>query len=94
LEQKYRILIEQEKFSDALAVAKTLQSIADKPQYILYEVHVLNELKKYDDAIEIVQKLREKYPEDAFQWIRVLVEVYYKQKAYDKALALIEEQLQ
>ena len=93
LEQKYSILVEQKKFSDALDVAKKLQSIADRPQDFLREVHILSEQEKYDDALEILQKLRKKYPDGEPLWIMGLVEILSKQKAYDKALALVEEQL-
>ena len=94
LEHKYSILIEMEKYTDALAVVKKLQTIVDRPQYALREILVLNELEKLDESIEIAKKLREKYPDAEPQWIMVLVEIYAKQKAYDKALELIEEQLQ
>ena len=93
LEIKFSILADIEKFDDALAVAKKLQSIADRPQYVLREVQVLTKQEKYDAAIELTQKLREKYPEDDPQWLAVIVEIYSQQKAYDKALALVEEQL-
>ena len=93
LEQKYNILVELERYGDALAVVKKLQSIAESPQNFLREIMVLNELEKYDDSIEIVQKLKEKYPQNESGWTMVLLEIYSQQKAYDKALALAEEQL-
>lgn len=94
LEQKYNILFEQEKFNDALEVAKKFQAV-DSNSLIsfLWEVDALAELKKFDDALEIVQDLRKKYPEDEALWILTLVKIYSKQQEYDKALALLEEQL-
>jgi len=50
-------------------------------------------LKRYDEAAAVVQTMREKYPGDETQWLVILIEIYSKQKAYDKALALVEEQL-
>ena len=93
LEQKYGILFELERYDDALAVVKKLQPKNESPQNFLREILILNELKKYDDAIEIVRKLKEKYPENESGWTMLLVEIYSHQKAYDKALALVEEQL-
>lgn len=93
-EQKYRILIGQEKFNDALAVTKKLQTMEPEiPLHALREVHVLTELQKYDEALEAIQNIRKKYPDGESLWIMTLVEIYSEQKAYDKALDLIEEQL-
>ena len=93
LEQKYDILVELEKFNDALSVAKTLQSLAESPQGLLREILVLNELGEYDTAIEQTKKLQEKYPENASGWTAILVEIHCKQETYDKAMMLVEEQL-
>jgi tetratricopeptide (TPR) repeat protein len=94
LEKKYGILMEQKKFDEALALTKKLQSLIGRPQNFLREILVLNEMEKYDDSIEIAKELQEMFPEEESEWILVLVEIYSKQKAYDKALALVEEQLQ
>ena len=91
-EQKYRIFLEQEKYTDALAAAKRLQTLAESPLNVLWEIHALTELKRYDEAIEGVKTLREKYP-NTEQWVSVLVDIYSKQKDFDKALAVVEEQL-
>ena|GEM_PF-2126336 len=93
LEHKFKILIERENYEDALAVVKRLQTIADRPQYALREILVLNELGKHDEAVAVAEKLREQYPEDEPQWMMVLVEIHITHKAYDKAFALVEEQL-
>ena len=93
LEQKYRILLVQENFNDALAVAKKLQEIGESPENFLREMQALIELERYDEAAEIVRTLLEKYPDNEQQWLAILVEIYTKQKAYDRALALVEEQL-
>lgn len=94
LEQKYRILVEQENFNDALEVVKKLQTIeTDVLHHFLWEVHVLAELKKYDDALKIIQNLREKHPNQELLWMVTLIELYSKQKDYEKVLALVEEQL-
>jgi tetratricopeptide (TPR) repeat protein len=93
-ELKYRVLIEQKKYNDALALTKELQEMdPDKPVHFFREVHVLSEMKKFDEAIENVQKLRKKFPDEESLWVMFLVEIHTKQKAYDKALALVEEQL-
>ena len=94
LELKYKILREMKNYNDALAVVKKMQTIDDRLQYALMEIVILNELEKYDDSVEIVQQLRTKYPEEnAANWTMLLVEIYSQQKAYDKALALVDEQL-
>ena len=93
LEHKFKILIEQENYEGALALVKRLQAIDQRPQYFLREILVLNELDKYDEAVAAAEKLREQYPEEEPQWIMVLVEIHTRHKAYEKALALVEEQL-
>ena len=93
LEQKYSILIEQEKYNEALTVVKKLQTIIDRPQYALREIFVLNELEKFDESIEVAKKSQEKHPNEESLWSMVLVEIYSKQKAYDQALELVEDQL-
>jgi len=93
LEQRFRILMEQEKFDDALAVAKRLQVLASSAKNLLLEIQALLALEKYDDAVDVAQRLRRMYPDDDAQWILVLIEIYSKQQAYDKALELLEEQL-
>ena len=93
LEHKFKILIEQEDYNAALALVKRLQTIADRPQYAIQEILVLNELGKYDEAVEVAQGLRIRYPDGEPQWIMVLVEIHLKHEAYDKALELVEEQL-
>ncbi|MDR0326726.1 MAG: tetratricopeptide repeat protein [Planctomycetaceae bacterium] len=93
LEIKCDLLVEQEKYDDALAVVKKLRSLVDRPPYMLREISILAEQKKFDDALEIAQQLQEKFPEGKSQWTMVFVDIYSKQKRYDKALALVEEQL-
>jgi len=93
LEQKYRILLEQESYNDALAIARKLQTIAERPENFLRELQALIELKQYDEAAEVVRTLCEKYPDEEQRGLVILVEIYSKQEAYDKALALVEEQL-
>ena len=93
LAQKFRVLLEQRNFDGALAVVKKLQGIGESPPNYLLEVQVLAELERYDEAAEVVRTLREKYPDNEQQWLALLVEIHTKQKAYDKALALVEEQL-
>ena len=93
LEQKYGILVELERYNDALAVAKKMQSMAESPQGFLREILVLMELREYDAAIDIVKKLQEKYPDNESGWKIVLVDIYTKQGSYDKAMMLVEEQL-
>jgi len=92
-EQVVVLLVELQRFDDALAVVKKLQTLAESPQNYLREILVLNELGKHDDSFGIVQKLKEKYPQNESGWTMVLMEIYIHQKAYDKALALVEEQL-
>ena len=97
LQQKYTILMEQEKFNEALEVAKKLQSInpedrRNRVRNRVREIHALTELKQYEEALGITQELRKQYPEEP-QWTMLLLEIHVKQKAYDKALALVEEQL-
>ena len=97
LEQKYRILSEQENYSDALTVVEELQTIVEQPQDFLFlrEAHLLVELERYDEAIEVIQAMlaRVEDPEDEPQWKVFLVEIYSKQQNYDKALTLVEEHL-
>jgi len=95
LEQKYRILLEQENYNDALEIARRLQTLDERqrPQDFLREIHALTELERYDEAIEVVQTLQEKFPDGEQQWLAFLVEIYSKQGTYDKALALVKEQL-
>jgi len=93
LEHKFSMLVEQENFNLALAVARQLRSIEDRPPYALREILILNELGRHADAVEIAQKLREDYPEDESQWAMILVEIHTRHEAYDQALALVEEQL-
>jgi len=93
LEQQYRVLVELENYTEALAVAKRLQASGESPEHYYREFHVLRELEHYDEAAAVVQTLREKYPDVEQQWIVLLVDLYSKQKAYDKAHALVDEQL-
>ena len=92
LEQKYLIFLEQEKYIDALAAVKKLQTIDENALNFRREIHALTELEKYDEAIEVVRALREKHPDEP-QWIAELVNIYSRQKNYDKALGVVEEQL-
>ena len=73
LEHKYKIFIEMENYTEALAVVKQLQTIEDRPHFALREIIVLAELEQYDDAIAVVQRLRDEYPEDESQWLTLLV---------------------
>ena len=92
-EQKFRILLEQEKYEDALAVVKRLQEIDESPNNLRREIPVLLEMDKFDEAVEVVKKLRETYPDGETEWLKILVGIYSRQKAFDKALILVEEQL-
>ncbi|MCL2711164.1 MAG: tetratricopeptide repeat protein [Planctomycetaceae bacterium] len=94
LEQKYLILIELGNYTDALAVAKSLQAIGESVENYYREYNALKELEKYDEAAAVIKALREKYPDLEQQWLVLLVDLYTKQKAFDKALALVEEQLE
>jgi len=95
LEKKHHVLMAKENYNDALDVVKKLQSMIEQPIpiYLLWEMEILNKQKKYAASIEIVQKLREQYPDAEAQWILVLIGIYSKEGAYDKALTLVEEQL-
>ena len=92
LEQKYSILVDMEKYADALAVAKKLQSLDEKPLQLVREILMLIELEKFDEAIAVAKELQIKHSEES-QWVGIFIEIYNKQKSYDKALALVEEQL-
>ena len=93
LEHKFKIFIEQKNYDDALALVKHIQSLSDMPQFALREILVLNELGKHAEAVEVAEKLRQRFPEDESQWIMVLIEIHVKHKAYDTALALVEVRL-
>ena len=93
LEQKYDILVGLERYNDALAAAKKMQSISESPHGFLREILVLIELREFDAAIEIVKKMQEKFPDNETGWTIVLVDIYIKQGTYDKAMTLVEEQL-
>ena len=93
LEQKYLILVAQENYTDAIAVVKKLQTVDEQLLNFFREIHALIELGKYDEAAGAVQALQKKYPDNEQQSLEILVKIYSKQKAYDKALALVEEQL-